>query len=252
MKITIITVSYNSIGTISQTIDSVISQTHSEIEYIIVDGNSNDGTVELVQSYGNKISKFISEPDRGIYDAMNKGICLATGDVIGFLNADDFYKSNDIIGNVSKAFIEGKSDCVLGDVQIVDASDLNKINRLYRCPDSPVKLLKYGIMPPHPAFFVRRSFFEKYGLFKTDYKIAADFELIVRFLYKFKLSYFYSPKVFVTMRDGGTSNAGFKSKNTITKEILRACKENGLYTNKFLLNLRYFYKLKQMIFTNYK
>jgi len=248
MLISIITITYKNYKTLIFAIDSVLSQTYSDIEYIIIDGGSKDGTIELVNSYGKKISKFISEPDHGIYDAMNKGIRLASGDVIGFLNADDFYKSDDIIRKVVNTFEQNKTDCVLGDVEIVDAINSKKIKRLYHCPRSPLKLLHYGIMPPHPACFIKKACFEQYGLFKTDYKIAADFELIVRFLFNHTVSYSYLPEIVVTMRTGGTSNRGLNSKRTITKELWKACNENGLYTNKFLLTLRYFYKVKQMIF----
>lgn len=248
MTISLITVVYNGVETIKNTIESVIKQSYSNIEYIVIDGGSTDGTIELVNSFGGKITKFISEPDRGIYDAMNKGIREATGDIIGFINADDFYESSEIICNVAKTFRENKTDCLLGDVKIVDAFNLNKINRYYQCPKFPIEFLRYGIMPPHPAFFVKRCFYDQYGLFKTDYKIAADYELVVRFLYTYKLSFYYLPTLVVTMRNGGISNSGLGTKQSITNEILRACKENNLSTNRFLLNLRYFYKLKQMLF----
>jgi glycosyltransferase involved in cell wall biosynthesis len=231
MKISIITVVWNNEKTIKDAIDSVLSQTYENIEYIIVDGASTDDTIEIVKSYGNKITKFLSEPDKGLYDAMNKGIKLATGDVVGILNSDDFYIDESVIEKVVKTFQEQNVDSVYADLVYVKSENLDKIVRYYDSSKFHPSKFAYGWMPAHPTFFVKKEFYEKYGLFKTDYKIAADYEILVRFLKKYELSYFYLNQVIIKMRMGGVSTSGFKSNYILNKEIIRACAENGLNTN---------------------
>ena len=231
MKISIITVVWNNQETIRDAIESVLSQTYKDIEYIIVDGESIDGTVEIVQSYGDKISKFISEPDNGLYDAMNKGISLATGDVVGILNSDDFYIDEFVIEKVIEVFKEHKVDSCFADLVYVHPNNLEKVVRHYDSSAFNPQKFAYGWMPAHPTFFVKREVYEKYGLFKTDYIIAADYELLVRFLYKHEVSYYYLKKVITKMRTGGISTSGVKSNWILNKEIVRACAENGLNTN---------------------
>lgn len=231
MKISIITVVWNNQETIRDAIESVLSQTYKDIEYIIVDGESRDGTVEIVQSYGDKISKFISEPDNGLYDAMNKGISLATGDVVGILNSDDLYIDEFVIEKVIKVFKEHKVDSCFADLVYVHPNNLEKVVRHYDSSAFNPQKFAYGWMPAHPTFFVKREMYEKYGLFKTDYIIAADYELLVRFLYRYRVSYYYLKKVITKMRTGGISTSGVKSNWILNKEIVRACAENGLNTN---------------------
>ncbi|MFW5803802.1 MAG: glycosyltransferase family 2 protein [bacterium] len=246
--ISLITASYNADSYIEDSINSVIRQNGSKnIEYIIKDGNSTDKTVDIIKSYKNKVNKTIVTGDNGLYDALNTGIEVAQGDYIGILNSDDFLKNPNTLMNVESYLTKFKPDCLIGDVEIVDQVNTSKIKRRYSAKSWTPSLFKYGIMPPHPAVYLKRELFEKYGYYKLDYKIAADFELLVRFLWKYKISYKYIPETIVTMRHGGMSNQGFfKSKRLITKEILKACKENGLYTNNLLLNLRYLLKLKQL------
>jgi glycosyltransferase involved in cell wall biosynthesis len=247
MKISIVTVTYNSDETIRDTIESILSQDYPNIEYIVIDGGSKDGTIEIIESYGSQISKFISEPDRGMYDAMNKGIRLATGDIIGILNSDDFYADNSIISNVVNTFIESGSDSIFGDLVYVNSSNLAKVTRYYSSAHFHPKLFAYGWMPAHPTFFVKRWAYEQYGVFQTNYKIAADYELLTRFLSKHNLSYTYLPQVMVRMRTGGASTTNLMSNWILNSEIIRACTENGIQTNWFKVLSKYFKKVFQLI-----
>lgn len=239
MKISIITVVYNNKNTIRDAIDSVLHQTYKDIEYIIIDGNSTDGTIEIINSYGNKITTFVSESDKGIYDAMNKGIALATGDVLGILNSDDFYIDEFVIEKVVKVFEEKDVDSLFADLVYVKFDNVNKTVRHYDSSQFHPEKFAYGWMPAHPTFFLKRSAYTAYGLFKTDYKIAADYELLVRLLYKYKLTYFYLPEVLIKMRMGGVSTSGFKSNMILNQEIIRACRENGIQTNMFKVLSKY-------------
>ena len=239
MKLSIITVVYNNKETIRDAIESVLSQTYKDIEYIIVDGASSDGTVEIIESYGDKISKFITEPDNGLYDAMNKGLALATGDVVGILNSDDFYVDEFVIEKVVKVFEEKEVDSLFADLVYVKPDNLDKIVRHYDSSHFTPAKFAYGWMPAHPTFFVKREMYERYGLFKTDYIIAADYELLVRFLYRHKVSYYYLQEVITKMRTGGVSTNGIKSNWILNREIVRACAENGLKTNMFKVLSKY-------------
>ncbi len=239
MKISIITVVWNNASTIKDAIDSVLSQTYQDIEYIIVDGASTDGTVEIVQSYGNKVSKFISEKDKGLYDAMNKGIALATGDIVGILNSDDFYIDKFVIEKIAKELEEKQVDSVYADLVFVKPENLDKVVRYYDSSYFSTSKFAYGWMPAHPTFFVKRDIYKNYGVFKTDYKIAADYELLTRFLAKNKISYSYIKEPIVKMRIGGASTSGIKSNYILNKEIIRACKENGIYTNLLMVLSKY-------------
>ena len=251
VKISIITVTYNSDKTLKNTFDSILKQTHSNFEYIVIDGASKDNTVDLLKEYEphfeNKI-KWISEPDKGLYDAMNKGIQMATGDVIGILNSDDFFTTNRILQQVSDAFEKnGNVDAVYGDIHFVNPDNLEKSVRYYSSKVFKRSLMRLGFMPAHPSFYMRKTCFEKYGLYKTDYKIAADFEYLLRVIFKHKIRTQYIPIDMVTMRTGGASTSGMKSHIRIMKEHLRAFRENGIYTNAFLLSLRYFYKIGELV-----
>ncbi|MDQ1243685.1 MAG: hypothetical protein QG567_588 [Campylobacterota bacterium] len=239
MKISIITVVWNNKETIKDAIDSVLGQTYKNIEYIIVDGASTDGTVEVVQSYGDKISKFVSEPDRGLYDAMNKGIALATGDVVGILNSDDFYIDEYVIEKIVKEFEDKQVDSVFADLVFVKPENLDNVVRYYDSSHFSPDKFAYGWMPAHPTFFVKREVYEKYGVFKTDYKIAADYELLTRFFAKHKISYSYIKEPIVKMRMGGASTSGIKSNYILNKEIIRACRENNIYTNWLMILSKY-------------
>lgn len=231
MKVSIVTVVYNNVNTIRDAIQSVLSQTYADIEYIIIDGRSTDGTVDIIQSYGNAISKFLSEPDHGIYDAMNKGLKLATGDIVGILNSDDFYSDENVIKKIVTVFEENRVDSVFADLIYVKPNDLTTTTRYYDSSYFSPDKFKYGWMPAHPTFFVKRRIYQQYGLFDTTYKIAADYELLTRFLGKYHISYSYIKEPLVTMRLGGISTRNLKSNFILNHEIIRACKENGIYTN---------------------
>ena len=247
MKVSIITVVYNNQSTIDYAIRSVLSQDYPNIEYIVVDGNSTDATVEKIQNYKKNITHFISEPDKGIYDAMNKGLKLATGDIIGILNSDDFYADNNIISSIVNEFQEKKIDLVFGDIVFVKPENLNKITRYYSSDNFHPRKFAWGWMPAHPSCFLKQEIYKKYGYFKTDYKIAADYEIITRFMAKYGISYSYIPKVFVKMRTGGVSSANLKSNWILNKEIVRACRENGIETNMPKVLLKYFTKIFQLV-----
>jgi glycosyltransferase involved in cell wall biosynthesis len=242
MTISLITVSHNSSATIRDSIESVLAQDHNDIEYIIVDGNSTDGTVDIIRSFGPGISKWVSEPDTGIYDAMNKGVSMATGEIVGMINSDDFYFSPHIISKVAGAFEDDRIDAVFGDLVFVDPDNLKKVLRKYSSGSWHPGKFARGFMPAHPTFFVRRKFYEQFGLFKTDYKIAADYELLISFLFVHKLNYHYLPMNMVTMRKGGVSSRNLQSNFILNREIIRGCRENGIYTNVWMVYSKYFIK----------
>ncbi len=238
MKISIITVVRNGKETIQDAINSVLNQTYNDIEYIIIDGTSQDGTIEIIQSYGDKISKLISEPDDGLYDAMNKGIALATGDVIGILNSDDFYIDEHVIQKVVDRFESLHVDSIFADLVYVKPNDLEKTVRYYDSSKFHPSKFAYGWMPAHPTFFVRREVYEKYGRFRTDLKIAADFDILIRFLYTHSISYHYMKEVIIKMRLGGVSTS-FNSIWINNLEVLKVCRDNGIKTNIFKILSKY-------------
>lgn len=246
MKVSIITVVYNNVNVIRCAIDSVLSQTHSDIEHIIIDGGSNDGTVNIIQSYESRITRFISEADHGIYDAMNKGLKLATGDVIGILNSDDMYINNHIIEKIVKIFELHNVDSLFADLVFVRSDNLERTIRYYDSSKCLPNNFKKALYPAHPTFFVKREIYEKYGYFKTDYKIAADFDLMARFLYTYNISYYYLQEPIIKMRVGGVSTS-LKSLYINTIEQLRVCKENGIKTNIGQILLKYPSKLIGLI-----
>lgn len=246
MKISIITTTYNSASTIKDTLESVNSQNYSIIEHIIVDGGSKDNTLNLVERYGKSVSTVISEPDKGIYDAMNKGIKAATGDVIGMLNSDDFFTSDDIIETVVDNFKNSDIDALYGDIHFVNPDDISKCVRYYSSAIFKPSLFRFGFMPAHPSFYMKRELYEKHGLYSLDYKIASDYDLLIRYLHREKIKYKYINKDFVTMRTGGVSTENFNSIVTLNKEIVKACKKYGIYTNMFILSFKYLYKLFEL------
>lgn len=246
MKVSIITVAWNSNKTIKDTIESVISQTYSNVEYIIVDGGSSDRTIDTVRSYANKISQFVSEPDEGIYDAMNKGIKLATGDIIGILNSDDFFSDNEVISSIVEAFTKTQADCVYGDLIYVDYQNTSKIVRYWQSQPFVSGLFQKGWHPAHPTFYVKKSHYEQYGLYNNDLKIAADYELMLRFLEKYHLTSTYLPKTLVTMRMGGASNQSVRNIIKANKESRQAWKLNELTPPYFILIRKPLSKIKQL------
>ena len=246
MKISIITATYNSEAHITDCVKSVNSQTYDNIEHIIIDGASKDNTVKKIEETPNRVTKIVSEPDKGIYDAMNKGIRMATGDVIGILNSDDFFTSDDVIETVVDAFSNSDIDALYGDVHFVDPDDLNKCVRYYSSAIFKPPLFRFGFMPAHPSFYMKRECYEKHGLYALDYKISSDFDLLVRYILKEKINCKYLKKDFVTMRTGGVSTENFNSRVTLNREIVKACKKYGIKTNMFLLSLKYLYKIFEL------
>ncbi len=228
MKVSIITATYNSQNTILDALNSVASQTYSDIEHIIIDGKSSDNTLSIIKENAEKVSKIISEPDEGIYDALNKGIKNTTGDVIAFLHADDLYADNSIIEKAINLFLEKQIGSIYGDLQYVAKEDTNKIIRYWKSGEFAISKLKKGWMPPHPTFFVKKEVYDKFGMFDTNFQIAADYDIILRFLGKHKISTAYLPEVMIKMRVGGESNKSLKNIIKKMKEDVKALKKNKL------------------------
>ena len=265
MKVSIITVSYNSAKTIGDTISSVRKQSYNNIESIVVDGNSTDGTIEIVKQFMDSskdvaqdalqdsakgapqgvVTTFLCERDKGIYDAMNKGLALATGDIIGVLNSDDFYCADDVIEQVVLAFQKNNTDCLYGDLNYVDPIDTSKIIRKWRSGSYRKANFLNGWMPPHPTFFVKKSCYERFGKFDTQFKSAADYELMLRFLFKELCSAQHLSAVLIHMRAGGVSNVSLKNRIRANREDRLAWKVNGLKPKWFTLMRKPLSKLIQ-------
>ena len=248
MKISIISATWNSGATLRDTMESVLSQDYTDFEHLIIDGGSTDNTLDIVREleprYGGKL-KWISERDRGIYDAMNKGIMMATGDVIGILNSDDFYTSTDILSTVADGIQQ--YDAVYADIHYVDPADLTRPVRHYSSAPFRRWKMRLGFMPAHPSFYCRRSVYTRFGLFDLDFKVAADFEQLLRLIYINRIFTHYIPRDFVTMRTGGASSSGFQSHKRILRDHLRAYKKNDVPSNLFLESLRYAYRVVEKI-----
>lgn len=247
MKVSIITVVYNGAEFVRSCIESVLNQTYDNIEYIVVDGKSTDGTVDIIKSYGTKVARFVSEPDKGLYDAMNKGIQLATGDVIGLLNADDFYRHNRVIENMVATFKKNDSDAVYGDMLYVDRTDTSKLKRYWRSGWYSDNAFLWGWMPGHLSFFAKRWLYEKHGLFRLDMKSAADYELMLRFIHKNKAKLAYMDEVTIVMRAGGISNSSLQNRLRANREDQLAWQLNGLKPYFFTFWLKPLRKLTQYI-----
>lgn len=275
MKLSLITVCYNSASVLRGAMESVLGQAYDDIEYIVVDGQSTDGTVEKVREFfSSEVQKctastnnltdarpstlhtfnlphltvhLISEPDEGMYDALNKGIKMATGDVVGILNADDFFRHTNVLKEVAEAF-DDSTDAVYGDIRFVKNDDFDAVIRYYSAKRWKPWMLRWGYMPPHPTFYCRREYFEKLGGYKLGYKIGADYELLIRFLWKGGLRSKYINDAMVDMRLGGLSTGGLSSTLTLNREVVRANRENGIYTNLPMLCIKYFFKIWEFVF----
>lgn len=246
LKISIITVCFNSKETLRDTIESVLSQDYTNIEYIIIDGNSSDDTLSIIQEYVNDIDKVISEPDKGIYDAMNKGVKVAVGDYVGILNSDDIFAHNHVISDIANLLKINAADAVYGDLVLVNRNNTSDIVRSYSSKYFRKWKIRFGLMLPHPTFYVRRSLFDKLGFYKLNYRVAADFELMTRFLCN-GISLVRNSDVMIKMRQGGISSNGFWWRVHQNFEIIKACKENNIYTNIFLVALKLPVKLLSYI-----
>lgn len=250
MKISIVTATYNSGATVRDTMESVLRQTYTQIEHIIVDGGSSDNTMEIVREleplYGGRL-RYVSEPDRGIYDAMNKGIAMATGDVIGILNSDDFFSADNIVATLAAELADAETDAVYGDVHYVDSSDLTKCVRYYSSRTFRPWMMKLGFQPAHPSFYCRKAVYDRHGCFDINFRVAADFEHLLRLLYIHRIRARYIPLDCVTMRTGGASTSGVKSHIRILSDHLRAYRKNGVNSNLFLDISRYAYKAGEVL-----
>ena len=246
MKLSIITVCYNSAATIRDAVDSVLAQEGIGLEYIVIDGGSTDGTLDVLRSYGERIARLVSEPDEGIYDAMNKGVSLATGDVVGILNSDDYYADSEVLSTVAAAFEDSDVDCVFGDLDYVDAEDTSRVVRAWRSKPYEPGAFHRGWHPAHPSFFVRRSVYERVGMFDTNLKIAADYEFMLRVLEREQLSSVYLPEVIVKMRMGGASNASVLNVAKANLQCWKAWRQNGLGWSPLPVLVKPLSKLEQL------
>ncbi len=250
MKLSIITATYNSERTLRDTMESILNQTFQDFEYIIVDGASKDATLDIIREYEPRFQgriRYLSEPDKGIYDAMNKGFAMATGDVIGILNSDDFFTSDDVLQTVVDGFAGEYVDAVYADIHYVNTDDLTKCVRYYSSSVFRPWMMRFGMIPAHPSFYCRKAVYDQYGSFDTTYRIAADFEILLRLIFIHRIRTRYVKKDFVTMRLGGASTTGYGSWSLIMKEHLQIMKQHGVVTNRFLLSLRYIYKLFEFL-----
>ena len=245
MKISIITITYNSESTLEQTIQSVVNQSYPDIEYIIVDGKSNDNSLNIIEKYKSHITSIVSEKDAGLYDALNKGIELATGEVIGFLHSDDFYINNQVIQKYANTFLKTQCDAVYSDLYYVDRTNTDSIIRKWKSGKYHPTSFKNGWMPPHPTFFVKKEMYSKYGKFNLDFKSAADYELMLRFILKHKIKIAYLPEYTINMRVGGKSNLTLKNRVFANLEDRLAWKKNGLKPRFYTLYLKPLRKLLQ-------
>lgn len=251
MKVSIVTATYNSAATIEDTIKSVLSQSYEDWEHVIVDGGSEDGTVEIVEryreQYGGRLS-LSSEPDHGIYDAMNKGVRRAKGDIVGILNSDDFYTSETVLERLAGEFVkDGGVDAVYGDIMYVDEKDTSRVVRYYSSAGFRRWKMRFGFMPAHPSFYCRRDLYERFGGFDPGFKVAADFENLLRIIYVGRVKARYLHINFVTMRLGGASTSGMASHRAILRDHIRAYRKNRVRSGYVLDILRYPYKLAELV-----
>lgn len=249
MKISIVTVSYNAAGTIADTMASVQAQDYPDVEHLVIDGASRDGTLEIVRGMADDRAVVVSELDRGLYDAMNKGVARATGDIIGILNADDFYMHDAVLSNVAAAFTDGPPvDAILGDIAFLKGDpSQRRLGRRYRSDRFKPSRIAWGWMPAHPGMFITRDAYNLVGPYKTDYKIGGDYEFVARAFGRHKISYRNLREILVLMRPGGLSTSGLQSKWTINLESVRACRENGIYSNLPMIMTKYPAKLLELL-----
>ena len=248
MKISVITATYNRAKFVERAINSVKNQDYSDVELVVIDGNSDDDTVSIVEPLLGKNDIFITEKDHGIYDALNKGINLSSGDIIGFMHSDDMYVDNRVLSKIVDIFHDNvNTDIVYGNACFFSGSSHGKVTRIYRSDNLSLKNLSWGKMPSHTAMFVRKTVYQKYGLFKTSYRIAGDYEFLCRLMKIAEVKTVYSPTLFVKMQSGGVSTGGLSNTILLNKEVLRACTENGIYTNLFMILSKYPSKILQFL-----
>lgn len=262
MKISVITATWNSGKTIGDTLKSVFNQSFTNVEHIIKDGGSKDDTLEICKNFEQKYYKdeckgrtinILSDKDKGIYDAMNQGIKAATGDVIGILNSDDFYTSDDVLARVAEEFEKNPElEAVYGDIHFVKDENLKKCTRYFSSRYFRPWALRFGFMPAHPSFYVRREVYEKYGLYDLNFRTSSDFEMMVRLFVKENIRAKYINMDFVTMRAGGESTAGLEAKRKVNRDIAGSLKKHGVYSNQFFQSLRYLWRIGEILYTKIK
>lgn len=262
MKISVITATWNSGKTIGDTLRSVLNQSFTNVEHIIKDGGSKDDTLEICKSFEQKYYtdgdkgrtiNILSDKDKGIYDAMNQGIEAATGDVIGILNSDDFYTSDDVLARVAEEFEKSPElEAVYGDIHFVKDENLKKCTRYFSSRYFRPWALRFGFMPAHPSFYVRREVYEKYGLYNLDFRTSSDFEMMVRLFVKEKIHARYINKDFVTMRAGGESTAGLAAKKKVNQDIAGSLRKHGIYSNQVFQSMRYIWRIGELLYTKTK
>jgi glycosyltransferase involved in cell wall biosynthesis len=250
MKISIITITRNSAKTLEQTLQSLYSQSlfqEGGVEHIVIDGGSTDQTLEILKKYSKNIATLVSEPDDGIYDAMNKGIAIAQSNIVGILNSDDIYQDPEVLKNVLNAMNLNHVDLVYADLVYFNSNNPEKITRKYCSKSFSVEKLSYGLIPAHPTVFVRRSIYERFGVFDATFIIAGDFDWLARIFKSNLVTSLYVPKVFLRMRLGGESTRGLKALMVKNNEILHACIKNDIPTSYYKICLRFFFKVKEFI-----
>lgn len=245
MKVSIITIAYNSAETIEDTIKSVISQDYPNIEYIIIDGGSTDGTLQIIDKYKDKVAKVVSEPDKGIYDAMNKGVVNATGDIIGILNSDDIYADDKVVSDIVNKI--GDKDAIYADLVYVKRDATDEVTRYWKSGEYKKGAFVKGWMPPHPTFFVRKECYDKYGAYNLKLKSAADYECMLRMIHKHGISLAYLPRVITKMRVGGQSNVTVNNRVKANQEDRMAWEMNGLEPKFYTLYLKPLRKVGQFL-----
>lgn len=245
VTVSVVTVVYNNVNTVCDAVESVLGQDYHNVEYIIIDGGSTDGTLDVLSQYRADIDRLISEPDDGIYDAMNKGIRSACGDVVGILNSDDFYADAQVLSKVAQTFKREATDCVYGDLIYIHPDNEEKILRYWKAGTFSPLRFHFGWMPPHPTVFMKRRLYEQYGLFRPELTNSADYELLLRMLYRYKASAAYIPQVLVHMRAGGHSNASFAHRLRAHFQDYRAWILNGYVPNPLALSMKPLSKLPQ-------
>ena len=262
MKISVITATWNSGKTIGDTLRSVLNQSYTNVEHIIKDGGSKDDTLAICNDYEKhfytnedkgRTIRILSDKDKGIYDAMNQGIKAATGDVIGILNSDDFYTSDDVLARVAEEFANNpKLEAVYGDIHFVKDENLKMCIRYFSSRYFRPWALRFGFMPAHPSFYVRREVYEKYGLYDLNFRTSSDFEMMVRLFVKENIRAKYINMDFVTMRAGGESTAGLEAKRKVNRDIAGSLKKHGVYSNQFFQSLRYLWRIGEILYTKIK
>lgn len=262
MKISVITATWNSGKTIGDTLRSVFNQSFTDVEHIIKDGGSKDDTLEICKNFERKYYtdgdkgrtiNILSDKDKGIYDAMNQGVKAATGDVIGILNSDDFYTSDDVLARVAEEFEKNPElEAVYGDIHFVKEENLKKCTRYFSSRYFHPWALRFGFMPAHPSFYVRREVYDKYGLYDLDFRTSSDFEMMVRLFVKEKIHARYINKDFVTMRAGGESTAGLAAKKKVNQDIAGSLRKHGIYSNQVFQSMRYIWRIGELLYTKTK